>query len=62
MVELYFFLCICLCSIASESSICLLSFFIDVLMYLRGQIQNMCLSDTAADTDDGLVSQSRGNK
>ncbi|KAJ7003828.1 hypothetical protein NC653_008890 [Populus alba x Populus x berolinensis] len=47
-------------SIASESSICLLSFFIDVLMYLRGQIPNMCLSDTAADTDDGLVSQSRG--
>ncbi|KAJ6943222.1 hypothetical protein NC652_008875 [Populus alba x Populus x berolinensis] len=43
-------------SIASESSICLLSFFIDVLMYLRGQIPNMCLSDTAADTDDGLSS------
>ena len=37
-------------------------FYIDVLMYLRGQIQNMCLSDTAADTDDDSVSQALGNK
>lgn len=35
---------------------------IDVLMYLRVQIQNICLSDTAAEIADGLVSQSEGGE